>query len=89
MAIDTRDRRASAMLEPEILPFPDGAISSGVDRGWALSFYSGITGITFGSVLDPVVIGGAIDSVSKNSYVDSVEKSGRLDSVGWDSGGRG
>ena len=49
--LDTQAKRASAMLEPETLPYPDGSIANAADRGWMLSFYTGLSGAS-GLILD-------------------------------------
>lgn len=79
MAIDTRAKRASALVvcsrwyPPGILP--DGDISSGIDRqqiGW------GYTGIPVGAVVGVgeimVVIRGTIGAVERRVLIDAVDQ---------------
>lgn len=44
MAIDTAAKRLSALLDPDMLPLPDGTISAS-DRLTLVGFYSGIAAL--------------------------------------------
>jgi hypothetical protein len=56
VAIDSRDKRASALLDIQGLPFPDGSLSNAVDRGWQLGFYAADLSVSYSSGSEPVLV---------------------------------
>ena len=86
MAIDTRDKRASA-IEPglfsfRIFPNPDGSLGTAANRTHMASLYSGVATVVVGStVLGSISLSGAREAVSLSAAREAVNLSGEREAV--------